>query len=299
MQELFDQTGTREKDPFSEFPEELQTGKENGREGIARRLPLVILMGVICLATIAGILLGSGGIRKNALGLVNLQPKWKYLSSSGSMKSYTDSGRRISSRLGIDVSVHQGEINWKKVKAEGVQFAMVRLGFRGYKNGKLVLDKNFRENVKRARAAGLDVGVYFFSQAVNEKEAEKEAAFTIKNLKGLDITYPVVFDEEELAEAKARTDNLTGKQVTSNCVSFCKAIEKAGYLPMVYMNNTWAAQMYDSEALKSYLVWYADYRKKPKLNGEFAMWQYTNQGTLKGIDSQYVDMDLLFIPEKN
>ena len=154
-----------------------------------------------------------------------------------------------------------------------------------------------RKNVESAQNAGLDVGVYFFSQAVNEAEAKEEAAYVLEHIKGLKINYPVVFDQEAYTGAKTRTDNLTGKQATANCIAFCDAIKDGGYLPMVYMNSDWAAQMYDMKTLKSCLVWYADYRKAPTLDNGFAMWQYTAKGKLSGVGSTCIDIDLLFLPK--
>lgn len=259
---------------------------------------LIAAAALACAALVGGIWAENRSQQSdNALGLKNLQPDWSYLKTDGSIKSYDDAKNNLTGRLGVDVSVHQGTVDWKKLKSQGVKFAMVRLGFRGYKTGKLVLDKNFKKNVSGAQAAGLNVGVYFFSQAVNETEAREEAAYVLKNVKGLRIDYPVVFDQEAYTEAKTRTDNLTGKQATANCVAFCEAIKTGGYLPMVYMNSDWAAQMYDMKTLKSYLVWYADYREAPALDSGFSMWQYTAQGKLSGVGSTYVDIDLLFLPK--
>lgn len=262
-----------------------------------RRL-LILTAALACAAVVGGILAETrSNTADNALGLKNLQPDWTYLQTSGGVKSYRDPKNKIYARLGTDVSVHQGTVNWSKLKAQGVKFVIVRLGFRGYKTGQLVLDKNFERNVKGAQNAGLDVGVYFFPQAVNETEAREEAAYVLKHIRGLKINYPVVFDQEAYTEAKTRTDDLTGKQATANCTAFCEAIQTGGYLPMVYMNSDWATQMYDMKTLKNYLVWYADYRETPTLNSGFAMWQYTAKGSLAGVGSACVDMDLLFLPE--
>lgn len=259
---------------------------------------LILTAALACAAVVGGIVAENrSNTTDNALGLKNLQPNWTYLQTNGSIKSYRDPKNKVSARLGTDVSVHQGTVNWSKLKAQGVKFVMVRLGFRGYKTGQLVLDTNFEKNVKGAQDAGLDVGVYFFSQAVNEKEAREEAAYVLKHIEGLKINYPVVFDQEAYTEAKTRTDDLTGKQATANCTAFCEAIRAGGYLPMIYMNSDWATQMYNMKTLKNYLVWYADYRESPTLSSGFAMWQYTAKGSLTGVGSTYLDMDLLFLPE--
>lgn len=263
-----------------------------------RRL-LLLIAAAACAALIGGILAENRAERAdNALGLKNLQPDWTCLETSGSIKTYSDRKNKVSARLGVDVSVHQGTVNWSKLKAQGVKFAMVRLGFRGYKTGQLVLDKNFEKNVRGAQKAGLDVGVYFFSQAVSETEAKEEAAYVLDHIKGMNINYPVVFDQEAYTEAKTRTDDLTGKQATANCVAFCQAVKDGGYLPMVYMNSDWATQMYNMKTLADSLIWYADYRENPTLENGFSMWQYTAKGKLNGVGSTYIDIDLLFLPEK-
>jgi len=234
-------------------------------------------------------------VASNALGLLNLQPDWSLLvTTEDGLRSYASSRTQIASRMGVDVSVHQGEIDWQQVKDAGIDFAMIRVGFRGYRTGALAEDSRFAQNVAGAAAAGLSVGVYFYSQALTEAEAEAEADFVLSRIGGTDVTYPVVYDLEEYAEAPARTDGLSGAQATANALAFCKKVEAAGYLPMVYMNGDWDARMYDASVLSSRLVWYADYTEEPTRSGGFAMWQYTNQGSIPGISSAYVDLDLMF-----
>lgn len=295
MQEKQVPTATPES-PGSAAP---QDGAAARRPKISWKKWLLIFVSALACAAIAGGIWAENHSKQdgNALGLKNLQPDWSCLKTENGIKAYDDAQNNLTGQLGVDVSVHQGTVDWAKLKAQGVKFAIVRLGFRGYKTGQLVLDKNFKKNVEGAQNAGLKVGVYFFSQAVSEAEAKEEAAYVLKNIKGLNIDYPVVFDQEAYTEAKTRTDNLTGKQATANCIAFCEAVKAGGYLPMVYMNSDWAAQMYDMQTLKSYLVWYADYRENPTLDNGFAMWQYTAKGKLSGIGSTYVDIDLLFLPK--
>lgn len=263
-----------------------------------KRVLLIVTAVLACAAIAGGIWVETqDNAADNALGLKNIQPDWSCLKTDGSIKSYNDAKAHVTARLGVDVSVHQGTVDWKKLKAQGVTFAMVRLGFRGYQTGQLALDRNFKKNVKGATDAGLDVGVYFFSQAVNETEAQEEASYVLQHIRGLKINYPVVFDQEAYAADKTRTDHLTGKQATANCSAFCSAVQKGGYVPMVYMNSDWAKQMYDVKTLRNHLIWYADYRKNPTLANGFAMWQYTASGKLAGVGSTYIDMDLLFLPK--
>lgn len=200
-----------------------------------------------------------------------------------------------SSRLGVDVSYHQGSIDWKKVKADGYDFAMIRIGYRGYgTEGTLNLDTSFHENIKNAQEAGLDVGVYFFAQAINEKEALEEAEFVLEYLNGYQLQLPVVYDPESILDDEARTDNVTGEQFTKNTEVFCKRIQEAGYDPMIYSNMLWEAYELDLEQLAAYPIWYADYEPLPQTPYDFTMWQYSNNGTVDGIEGA-TDLNIQFI----
>lgn len=218
---------------------------------------------------------------------------WNYLSGNGLSLKYED--EHYSSRLGIDVSYHQGDIDWKKVKDAGVEFVFLRIGYRGYgEKGNICLDEKFDEYLKEAQDAGLDVGVYFFSQAVNEKEAKEEADFVISHLKGVDLQLPVVYDPEKIRDDKARTDNVTGEQFTKNTIVFCDAVKNAGYEPMLYSNMLWEAFEYDLGQLTDLPIWYADYEPHPQTPYYFSFWQYTEKGTIDGIEGG-VDFDLQFL----
>ena len=199
------------------------------------------------------------------------------------------------SRLGVDVSYHQGNIDWEKVKADGYDFAMIRIGYRGYgKEGSLNLDTRFHDNIKNAQNAGLDVGVYFFAQAINEEEALEEAEFVLEYLNGYQLQLPVVYDPESILNDDARTDNVTGEQFTKNTEVFCGRIQEAGYEPMIYSNMLWEAYKLDLEQLAAYPVWYADYEPLPQTPYDFFMWQYSNSGTVDGIRGA-ADLNIQFI----
>lgn len=199
-------------------------------------------------------------------------------------------------RRGIDVSHHNGTINWKQVKKAGISFAFIRIGYRGYSGkGSLQVDRQFRNNLKNARKAGIDVGIYFFSQAVNQKEAIEEAEFVLKTLNGKKLDLPIVYDPERILYAKARTDGVSGKQFTKNTLAFCNTIQKAGYNLMVYSNMYWEAFLFDMKKLEKYPIWYADYKKKPQTPYYFSFWQYTSSGKVNGISGR-VDMNIQFIP---
>ena len=203
------------------------------------------------------------------------------------------------SRQGVDVSHHQGSIDWNKVKEAGIEFAVLRIGYRGYgQAGTVNPDKEFKRNIEEAQAAGIDIGVYFFSQAVNEDEAREEADFVLKNLEGYELQLPVVYDPESILNAPARTDNVSGEQFTKNTIVFCEAIKEAGYTPMIYSNMLWEAFEFDMEQLDMYQFWYADYEKLPQTPYAYEIWQYTNVGHVDGINGD-VDLDIQFMEQNN
>lgn len=201
---------------------------------------------------------------------------------------------KYQTRLGIDVSYHQGKIDWNKVADAGYDFAILRVAYRGYGNsGNLNKDKRFDEYISGAQAAGLDVGVYIFSQAINEVEAEEEADFVIKCLENYEIQLPVVYDPESILDDVARTDNVSGEQFTANTIRFCEKVKAAGYEPMVYSNMLWEAFQFDMTRTCKYPYWYADYEEKPQTPYAFELWQYTNTGHVPGVSTE-VDIDIMF-----
>jgi len=193
---------------------------------------------------------------------------------------------------GIDVSVHQQHIDWQQVKDAGVEFAIIQLGFRGYKSGALALDEYFLENMEGAANAGLDLGVYFFSQALNVEEAIEEAEFVINWLRGYEITYPVIFDWE-MVSADARTDQMDLVQLTNCALAFCETMEEAGYTAGVYFNQQFGYQMINLPSLEEHVFWLAEYADVPSFAYSFDLWQYTDQGSVAGIDG-YVDLNVAF-----
>ena len=208
--------------------------------------------------------------------------------------SYKDDAYQ--SRMGIDVSGHQGKIDWKKVKEDGVTFAIIRIGFRGYgSEGTLNPDPYFEENIEGARKEGIDVGVYFFAQAINEKEAKEEADFVLDLLQDRPLQLPVVYDPETILDAPARTDDVTAEQFTRNTAVFCEKIKKAGYEPMIYANMLWEAYELDMEQLSAYPFWYADYEEFPQTPYLYEFWQYTNEGSIDGISGK-VDLNIQMLP---
>lgn len=197
---------------------------------------------------------------------------------------------------GIDVSKFQGKIDWQQVKNAGVEFVILRLGIRGYGTGELKMDERFADNYHGATQAGIKVGVYFFSAAVNETEAVEEADFVLRALQGLTIEMPVVFDTEPILYDDARTDNLTPDQLTEITSAFCDRIRANGYEPMIYANAKRFTTVLHLEQLEDYDKWLADYRDTPDYPYAFKMWQFTEKGSVPGIEGN-VDIDLYFCEE--
>ena len=199
-------------------------------------------------------------------------------------------------RLGIDISHHDGEIDFNAVKESGIDFVIIRVGYRGYgAEGTLNEDRNYRQYIEAAQDAGLDVGVYIFSQAINTDEAKEEAQLVLDAIEDYDIDLPVVYDPESVLDANARTDYVSGEQFTENTIAFCKMIEDAGYKPMIYCNMLWEAYKLDLSKLMDYPIWYADYEEKPQTPYYFSFWQYSNTGKVPGV-SEMVDLDIQLIP---
>ena len=204
---------------------------------------------------------------------------------------YGPDGRQA--KAGIDVSTHQKDIDWQAVAADGIEFAMLRLGHRGYSQGGLFLDQTFEQNLRGALDAGLEVGVYFFSQAVTPEEAEEEAEYVLAALDGRELAFPVAFDWEFIPGDEARTDGLSGAEMTRCAAAFCERIREAGYRPAVYFNRTQGYLHYDLRELADYDLWLAEYDAVPDFYYRFDLWQYSNPGRVEGIRGD-VDLDLAF-----
>ncbi len=196
-------------------------------------------------------------------------------------------------KYGIDVSSHQGEIDWAAVAADGVDFAMIRAAYRGYTEGGLNEDDCFRQNITAALENGIDVGAYLFSQAISVVEAKEEARFVLELLSDYDFTGPVVYDWEPITDREARTDSVTGEDLTAFALAFCQVIGETGYTPMLYFNGSLGYLYYDLSQLQDYAVWYADYGRYPEFAYAFSIWQWTNSGTVEGVSGK-VDRNIWF-----
>lgn len=206
---------------------------------------------------------------------------------------YLQDGQVVSHK-GIDVSKHQGDIDWTKVAADGVEFAFVRAGLRGYgTEGKLVEDDTFEQNVTGALQAGLKVGVYFYSQAITEEEVLEEANLVLEKVKPYNIQLPIVFDVEKVSGGKGRANALSVEERTHLAALFCQTIQDAGYKPMIYHNMEMGTLMLDLGQLEQYDKWFAYYNDDLYYPYAYKIWQYSEHGAVDGINEE-VDLNIWF-----
>lgn len=197
--------------------------------------------------------------------------------------------------FGIDVSKWNKEIDWEAVKASGVEFAIIRCGYRGSSTGALVEDPYFYQNIEGARKAGVQVGLYFFTQAVSAVEAVEEASMALCLNGGRPLDYPVFIDTEG-AGGNGRADGLDPETRTQVCEAFCETIESAGYRAGIYGSRNWFRSRLDMARLDSNVIWLAEYREYPEYEGKYQMWQYTSGGSIDGIEGR-VDFNISYLKE--
>ena len=195
-----------------------------------------------------------------------------------------------SGSVGVDVSKWNGSINWKEVANSGVSFAVIRCGYRGSSTGALVQDPTFATNIKGAKAAGLKVGLYFFTQAVTEAEAVEEASMAVSMARSYGINMPIYIDTEA---AGGRADGLSKTQRTACIKAFCKTVASAGYAPGVYASKCWYYDNLNAGELSGYNIWVAQYAAACNYSGRYNMWQYTSKGSVPGISGS-VDMNIYY-----
>ena len=216
-------------------------------------------------------------------GFVTVGGRKKYL--SGTVKSCA----------GIDVSEHNGEIDWEAAAADGIEFAMIRVGYRGYTEGDVYEDERFEKNYQGAKAAGLKVGAYFFSQAVSAEEAAEEAELALKALKGHPLDLPLAYDWETIGDENARADDIDCETLTACTQEFCRKVSKK-YDAMIYTNAYQGYYLLSLGELSEYPVWFAGYAETPVFYYRYDIWQYTNKGVVAGIEGD-VDLNILFYNE--
>ena len=251
--------------------------------------------GIVCAA--GGLLAGCGSGQNGETSEVEVWESpydWTALMTNTQGRKYYYPDGRLSSRTGIDVSDYNGEVDWQAVAGDGIEFAIVRVGYRGYTEGGLFEDGQFAANADGALSAGVPLGAYFFSSAVNEDEAAEEARYVLELLDGRSLSYPIAFDQEQVSSSAGRANNLGGSQYTANAQAFCETIQEAGYQAMVYGNQHHLALL-DLDELSSYPVWYAEYDvQEPTGQVDFTFWQYSTAGSVDGVEGS-VDLDIEFV----
>lgn len=221
-----------------------------------------------------------------------LSPEFFVRDGKGRM-TYSDSS--VKTYTGIDVSVFQGDIDWDAVKNDGIDFVMLRVGYRGYgQKGIMGKDDKFDSNYEGAKKAGLKVGAYFFSQATNESEAREEAAFVLDAVRDCPLDYPIAYDWEFVDNGEARTNGMTSEDITVCAKAFCEAIKSAGKVPVIYFNCETGYFNYDLPQVKDYGFWLAEYYDTPSFYYNYKMWQYSKTGSVDGISGD-VDMNISIV----
>ncbi len=227
-------------------------------------------------------------LTKNTLDFTKMEDK-------AGLKRYMENGRKTS-YVGVDISKHTGKVYFPSLKAAGVDYVMIRLGSRGYSTGQITLDENFKENIEGAIEAQLDVGIYFYSQAISQDEAVQEANFVVQNLEPYrgKVKYPIAFNMGFVSNDKSRIEGLSREDKTAVSVSFLDAVRAAGYVPMVYGDKEWLIKEVDLTKLQDYDVWLSQEEEIPDYPYRYAMWQYNTDGVLNGIDGG-ADLNICFV----
>lgn len=211
------------------------------------------------------------------------------------LKRYMENGRKTS-YVGVDISKHTGKVSFPRIKAAGVDYVMIRLGSRGYSTGQITLDENFKENMEGAIDAQLDVGVYFYSQAITQEEAIQEANFVVQNLEPYraHVKYPIAFNMGFVSNDKSRIEGLSRDDKTTVTASFMEGIRAAGYVPMIYGDKEWLIKEIDMTKLQDFDVWLSQEEEIPDYPYRYSMWQYNTDGVVNGIDGG-ADLNICFV----
>jgi len=224
-------------------------------------------------------------IEKNPYTIDNLQ-----VTADGEYQYVVDG--EVVSKKGIDVSSHQGDIDWNKVAADGVEFTFIRALYRGYTTGEINVDKMFEKNIKGAKSAGIQVGVYVFTQAISEEEAIEEADMVCDMVAEYDLDLPIVYDVEKVSSTSGRQNVLTTEERTKVTKAFLERVKERGYTPMIYHNTEMGAVLIDISKLTEYNTWLANYNQEFYWPYSYSIWQYSAKGSVDGIKGD-VDMDIM------
>ena len=215
-----------------------------------------------------------------------------FAKDSNNQITYSENGKVVSHKV-IDVSKYQTSIDFAKVKNAGVEYAMVRCGYRSYGSGILTEDTSFNNYAAEALKNNIKIGAYFFSQAINVEEAKEEAEYVLNMIKPYQISGPVAIDVEEIFDDTYRQMHLSASQLTDVIITFCDRIKEAGYTPMIYSNLSSFIGNIELDRLENYEKWLAYYSDEPYFPYEMSMWQYTDSGSIDGITGN-VDLNISF-----
>ena len=258
-------------------------------------VPMIVLLCVLMVCMIAGIIYGI--TRKTDSPDEPTEPTAPRNEYNEEDFYYEDGFLRyqgMEHMVGIDVSVHQGVIDWQKVANAGVEFAIIRAGYRGSTVGEVYTDAQLYYNMEEAAKYGIQVGIYFFSQALTAQEAVEEAAYVCQMLEGYQIDLPIYFDWEYLEGRVSAASNLP---LTDFAISFCEEIRAHGFEAGVYFNQSFGYSYLDLRQLQDYHLWLAEYHETPSFRYHFDCLQYSESGQVDGIETA-VDLDILFLPQK-
>lgn len=262
---------------------------------------VIVCMIVFCLSSFFYVMNQKRREQEETLvesNLIQNTYNWDNLTKNGSLMSYEDD--TYTSMQGIDVSSHQEWIDWEKVKNAGIEFAYLRVGYRGWQTGEIHKDSYFDYNIQSCQKYGIKVGVYFFSQATSVDEAREEAEFTLQQIKSYTIDLPVCFDIEQAGEGEGRVDELSQEVWTQNAVTFLHIIQNAGYQTMNYNSTDLFDKYFLLEYMQEFDTWVAQYDvEHPTYPYTFSIWQYTDSGTVDGIDGDSTDMDIMFVKKES
>ncbi len=260
---------------------------------IAMAVPVLLIMAAVRLLYMLFHHEEAAAVPEEVITVYSNDYDWSFLSiDDRGFCVYED--EKYTSRTGIDVSFNQGTIDWQKVRDDGIDFAVIRVGYRGYESGELHEDTSFRTNMNGAALAGIEKGVYFFSQAVSEEEAAEEAEYVLSLISEYRVDLPIVYDMETVTDHD-RIASLTSEEKTAIARAFAERIKKAGYEPMIYGSDYWLQTIHMEQLQDICTFWMAHYTQTvPDASYQFEIWQYTEKGEVDGIDVP-VDMDLMFV----
>ena len=214
---------------------------------------------------------------------------------NGFMAYFDEDGNKIS-HLGCDLSYHNDDVDWDELKASGCEFVFLRIGYRGYTEGGLVEDEKFEEYAAEAQRVGLNLGVYFFTQATSVEEAEEEADYVLEILDGMELQYPIAYDSEYVNDSSARTNQteISDELRSQMCIAFCERVKEKGYYPIIYASENWMRRNMDLKMLTDYEFWAPQYLDENDFLFDFSIWQYTEEGSIPGVQG-LVDLDISMV----